>query len=149
MVPAADLPLSSLVGIQVWFVPPPTSLRTSRISAVREGPKGALVTLEGVERIDLAETLRDAELLARQGDIPQLPEPAFDPVGLEVIDAERGSLGTVQELIVTGANDVWVVEGPLGEVLLPVIDDVVLEIDDEARVASVRLLPGLIDEVST
>ncbi|MBI5231162.1 MAG: 16S rRNA processing protein RimM [Coriobacteriales bacterium] len=146
VVPATDLPLSSLVGIDVWFVPPPSSIRTSRISSVRQGPKGPLVTLEGVDGIDAAEALRDAELLARGSDIPEPPGPEFDPVGLVVIDAQRGDLGSVQELIITGANDVWVVEGPFGEVLLPVIDDVVLQIDEENRVAHVRLLAGLIDE---
>ena len=62
-------------------------------------------------------------------------------------DEERGELGVIDEIIVTGANDVWVVRGgPLGEVLIPVIDDCVLEVDTETRTARVRLLPGLIEE---
>ena len=61
---------------------------------------------------------------------------------MSVVDEARGVLGEIVEVIVTGANDVWVVDGPFGEVLLPVIDDVVLDVDEEARTAQVRLLAG-------
>jgi len=47
---------------------------------------------------------------------------------------------------VTGANDVWVVHGPYGEVLLPVIDDVVVSFDEDAETVMVTLLPGLLPE---
>jgi 16S rRNA processing protein RimM len=50
------------------------------------------------------------------------------------------------DVIETGANDVWVVQGTrFGEVLLPVTDEVVLDVDDASGTAHVRLLPGLID----
>jgi 16S rRNA processing protein RimM len=52
----------------------------------------------------------------------------------------------VTDVIVTGANDVWVVEGRFGQVLVPDIDDVVGEIDEEAGTVSVTLLPGLIED---
>ncbi len=71
-----------------------------------------------------------------------------DLVGYRVTDVDRGDLGVIDEIIVTGANDVWVVHGPLGEVLLPVIDEVVLELDDASRTISVRLLPGLLEDES-
>ena len=76
-----------------------------------------------------------------------LPDPIehFDPVGLELVDEKRGSIGRVTDVIVTGANDVWVVEGPLGEILIPVIDDVIMDIDDDTGTVRVRLLPGLIE----
>jgi 16S rRNA processing protein RimM len=53
----------------------------------------------------------------------------------------------VAEVIVTGANDVWVVRGGRwGEVLVPIIDEVVHDIDESSGTASVRLLPGLLPE---
>ena len=68
----------------------------------------------------------------------------FDPVGLAVEDEEGTGLGEVVELIETGANDVWVVKRADGsELLLPIIDEVVLELDEDGRLAVVRLLPGL------
>jgi 16S rRNA processing protein RimM len=65
---------------------------------------------------------------------------------MRVNDAAHGDLGMIEDLIVTGANDVWVVSGPYGEVLIPVIDDVVLAVDHDAGSISVRLLPGLLPE---
>jgi 16S rRNA processing protein RimM len=50
------------------------------------------------------------------------------------------------EVIETGANDVYVVQGPRGELLIPVIEDVVQELDLENQRMVVTLLPGLLDE---
>jgi 16S rRNA processing protein RimM len=89
--------------------------------------------------------------VARPADLPEeWGDEADNEIGLRVIDVDRGDIGTVADVIVTGANDVWVLRnGPYGEVLIPVIDDVVLEIDEVEGTASVRLLPGLIDERET
>jgi len=139
------LPVERLVGLEVWLVPPPRSLRTTRITGVRPGPKGPLFALQDVPDIGTAEQLRGCTLLARSTDVPEVVEE-FDPVGLVLTDVERGEIGTVVDVIVTGANDVWVVEGPYGEVLLPVIPQVIGEIDESAMTARVTLLPGLIEE---
>ena len=45
----------------------------------------------------------------------------------------------------TGANDVYVVEGPRGEVLLPARVEVVRSIDLDAGIMTVTLLPGLLE----
>jgi 16S rRNA processing protein RimM len=63
-----------------------------------------------------------------------------------VFDGERGLIGEITDVIITGANDVWVIEGPFGEVLIPVIDQVIGDIDEEAGTVHITLLPGLIDE---
>jgi 16S rRNA processing protein RimM len=136
------------IGLEVWFVPPPEGARTARVASVRPGPKGPLVHFTGIDDVASASALRGAAVLARRAELPAalLAASPFDPIGLVVEDQERGPLGTVRELIVTGANDVWVVDGPLGEVLIPAIADVVISVDEPARTALVRLLPGLIDE---
>jgi 16S rRNA processing protein RimM len=107
------------------------------------------VTLAGIGNVEEARLLSGTFLLARRSDLPDdwLPEPGIDPVGLSVTDVERGSLGTVVDTIATGANDVWVVAGgSVGEVLIPVIEEVILSVDEDRRTVQVRLLPGLIDE---
>jgi 16S rRNA processing protein RimM len=139
------LPVERLVGLEVWFVPPPAALRSARIGSVRSGPKGPLFSLEGVSDIGAAETLRGCLVLAKASDVPEA-EYEFDPVGLVVTDDAHGLVGTVEDVIVTGANDVWVVRGPYGEVLVPVIDDVVCDVDEDAMTARVTLLPGLLEE---
>lgn len=146
--PDASFAASPPVGLEVWFVPPPSGVRTARVATTREGPKGPLVRFDGIDDIASASPLRGTTVLAERSSLPPelIVERAQDPVGLAVRDEEHGALGEVVDLIVTGANDVWVVHGDLGEVLIPVIDDVVLTVDEDSRTAHVRLLPGLLDE---
>lgn len=149
--PYAEASLDVLVGMQVWFVPPPAQMRTSTISGVRPGPKGPVVLFDGISDITGATAITGRELLVSTESLPaewSEPDSDNDVVGMSVTDEERGDLGSVVEVIVTGANDVWVVDGPLGEVLIPVIDDVVLGYDEETDTAHVRLLEGLLDEPS-
>jgi 16S rRNA processing protein RimM len=142
---AGELLADRLVGLEVWFVPPPPGLRSARISGIRPGPKGPLFALDGVTGISEAQALRGCAVLARSVDVPEVAD-AFSPVGFAVADSTRGLIGTVEDVIVTGANDVWVVQGPFGQVLIPVIDEVVREIDEEQMTIGVTLLPGLVEE---
>jgi 16S rRNA processing protein RimM len=64
-------------------------------------------------------------------------------VGMGVFEQDGTFLGKVTEVISTGANDVYVVVGPEGELLLPVIKSVILEIDLETDRMIVHLLEGL------
>lgn len=140
-----DLVASIPAGTLLWFVPPPDSPRAYRLSGVRPGPKGPIVKLAGVDDPATARALVGTTALAARDALPEdvlLPPPSL--AGLRVFDEEHGDLGSVVDVIVTGANDVLVVEGAYGEVLIPVIDDVVLDIDREAGAARVRLLPGLL-----
>lgn len=146
VVMTVGLPVERLIGLEVWFTPPPAHVRSARVAGVRPGPKGPLFAFEGIADIGTASALRGCNVLARSGDLPEYEEE-FDPVGLRVIDETRGEIGEVTDVIVTGANDVWVVEGgPFGQVLVPDIEDVVGEIDEDEGTVAVRLLPGLIEE---
>jgi len=148
--PAADLPFVLPIGLEVWFVPPPAGVRTGRIENVRRGPRGPLVKVSGIDDIGVAQKLVGADMMVRTDQLPagwdDPIEVEDDPVGLIVTDAKRGELGAIVEVIFTGANDVWVVDGRFGEVLLPVIDDVVRKIDWEARTVAVTLLEGLLPD---
>ncbi len=89
----------------------------------------------------------DAERASgRWASVPRktLPDTAagqyydFELVGAEVKSAADGStLGTVREVIATGANDVYRVEGPAGELLIPAVEGVVIEVDTETGTVTV------------
>jgi 16S rRNA processing protein RimM len=147
--PAADLPFAPPIGLWVWFTPPPAGVKPGRIESVRRGPKGPLVKVSGIDDLTTSHKLLGCSLMVREGDLPvgwDEVEEEFSADGMRVEDVVRGNLGEIVETIVTGANDVWVIEGPLGEVLLPVISQVVLKIDEKARVITVRALDGLLPE---
>jgi len=143
---AIETPLSVLDGVEVWFVPPPSGRRTATVASTRIGPKGTLVSFTGITSIDEARKIVGCEMLVRAEAVPEPSQLAADETynGFIVLDTLHGDLGTVTDTIVTGANDVWVVEGGYGEVLIPVIDDVVILVDTESRTITVRLLPGLL-----
>ncbi|CAI6030885.1 Ribosome maturation factor RimM [Paenibacillus sp. JJ-100] len=66
-------------------------------------------------------------------------------IGCAVITEEGDTLGTISEILTPGANDVWVVKTPAGkEVLIPVIDDVVLDVDVEQKLVKIHLMEGLL-----
>jgi 16S rRNA processing protein RimM len=70
----------------------------------------------------------------------------FQLIGVRV-ETESGKwLGQVVKVLETGANDVYVVRGLGGEVLLPAVEDVVLELDLELKRMVVRLLPGMLGD---
>ena len=84
-------------------------------------------------------------LVAREDAVP-LPEGRYywhEVLGLEVQDEAGSAFGPVVDIIETGANDVYVVRTPAGDLLLPAIRDVVLSIDPRAGHMTVRLMPGL------
>lgn len=141
------LPFLLHEGLEVFFAPPPAGTRSGRVVSMRPGPKGILVTFDTVRDRDTSSRLVGTQIMVRADEVEIPDDEEFDVVGVTVSDVERGVLGTIAEVIVTGANDVWVVEGgPFGQVLIPVIDDVVIDVDPMERSATVRLLPGLLPD---
>ncbi|MCK5645294.1 MAG: 16S rRNA processing protein RimM [Anaerolineales bacterium] len=66
-------------------------------------------------------------------------------IGINVITEEGESLGVLEQIIETGANDVYIVRGSAGkELLLPAIKSVIKGVDLEEQRMTVSLLPGLI-----
>ncbi len=108
-----------------------------------------IVTLGNVSTREGAEELRGQEVYIRQNEAAPLDEDEYylhDLPGLQVQTTEGTTLGVVKEVIETGANEVLVVtrtEG--GEVLIPMIKDVIKELDVAAGRVTIAPLPGLLD----
>ncbi len=67
-----------------------------------------------------------------------------DLIGMKVV-TDEDEQGTLQDVIETGANEVYVVQfDNLGEVLIPAIHDCILDVDVENMEMRVHLLEGLI-----
>ncbi len=109
-----------------------------------------LLVLENVSGREAAEGYRGMELCLGWTDLPSLAPGTYyhwQIVGLEVVTEEGEALGRVTEILQTGANDVYVVQtAGRPEILLPAIEPVVREIDLEAGLMRVHLLPGLREE---
>lgn len=92
-----------------------------------------LLKLEGVDDMDAADKLRGLEIVMHKSELGKLPDGryyAFEIIGLEVHTTAGELLGKVNDILTTGASDVYAVRLLDGkELLLPAIDEVVLEID--------------------
>ena len=101
------------------------------------------------DSIDQVERFRGKDLLVDRKDAIALPEGRYfiaDLIGLRVINEQDEEIGILQDVLETGANDVYVAVRPDGrELLLPVIDECVLETDPDAGYVRVHVMPGLED----
>lgn len=108
-----------------------------------------IVTLGGVTTRDAAETLRGQEVYIRAEDArPLEPDEYFlhDLPGARVETEDGATIGVVREVIETGANEVLVVTRPEGgDALIPMIKDVVRQLDLAAGRIVIRPMPGLLE----
>lgn len=105
--------------------------------------RAVILKLEGVSSIGEAEQLRGALVQIPETEAVELPTGHFfwhQIVGLRVVSPAGESVGVVSDILQTGANDVYVVNGPRGEILIPAIKDVVKSIDLDAGAMTVELM---------
>ena len=119
-----------------------------QIENVKYHKNMVLLKLEGINRIEDAETLRNAFLEIDREDAIPLEEGTYfiaDLIGLEVYTEDGRLLGKVEDIYNTGSNDIYVVKDELGkQVLLPGIEEVIKEVDLENSKIVVHLIPGLV-----
>lgn len=140
------LPFCIESGLVVALTPPALERdRFCTVEAVADDPQGGRVKFSGIDSIDAAETIRNNYVLASRDDVElgALDAPWAELMGRQLIDERYGDLGTVEAVLETPAHDVWQVEGPYGEVLIPVIEQVVDEIPSSGAIR-VHIMDGLI-----
>ncbi len=107
-----------------------------------------IAKLEGVNTPEEAEKFRNKILYMHRDDL-ELDEDTYfieDLIGIEVKDADTGFVyGKITDVMQTGANDVYVVEGNGREYLIPAIADVVISTDIDANLMTIRALEGLFE----
>lgn len=109
----------------------------------------ALVTIDGVTTVEQAQALRGKMLYAHRDDF-RLPKDRYfvrDLLGLRVVDVDSGEeYGTVSDVSQTGANSVYHLKTPKGEVLMPAIPLVIKEMDIDGGVIKITPIGGLFDD---
>jgi 16S rRNA processing protein RimM len=106
--------------------------RTLKVATSRPFQDRWLVRFEGVESRTDAEALHAAELTIRRDQVAPLPQGhfyRFELVGLTARTPEGMTLGRVEEVFGTGSNDVLIVRGEHGEILIPLLDTVLRSVD--------------------
>jgi 16S rRNA processing protein RimM len=93
-----------------------------------------------------AENLIESEVLVEKALLPDLDEDEhywFEIIGLDVFQTDDAYLGTIDSIIPTGSNDVYVVKHPEKETLIPALQSVVVKIDLPNNRMVVELPEGL------
>ena len=110
---------------------------------------GKVIGKQGRDNINDIEKYRQKSLYVTRKNAVRLQRDEYfiaDLIGLKVQDEDGTELGTVKDVIETGANDVYEVEMADGRsLLLPAIKQCILNVDVENGMMQVHVLEGLLD----
>lgn len=121
--------------------------RSLVVEATRPHGNRFLVKFEGIETRDQAETLR-GPLYVPIEEARSLEEGEFwqhDLVGCEVVSSDGQPAGAVTQVVTGAAHDLLVVATSKGERMVPLVKDIVVSVDPEARTIVVDPPAGLLD----
>ena len=123
--------------------------RLTVIENVRAQKNMVILKLEGADDRNDAEALRGKELYITDDDLPELPEGQYyvrDLIGMSVAEEDGNLLGHVTDVLQNTAQDIFEVESENGKkLLIPKVEQFVLDIDAEKREITVRLIEGMLD----
>ncbi len=144
-----DFPERLVPGMTLYLDPPAEPLRLVKR---RHHNAGLLVSFAGYTTPEEAGQLRNKLVYVHADDRPSLPEGEYyhhQLLDLHVTSESGEPIGVVSAILETGATDVLVVRPAFGpEVLIPMVDTFVREIDLENKGITVRLIPGMLAEES-
>jgi 16S rRNA processing protein RimM len=119
-----------------------------RIRSLKKQNKHALISFYGVNDPETALKYRGAILGTDNSRPPALRDGEYlceQLIGLTVLTTEGAIIGRLSKIFETGSNDVYVVDGPGKEYLIPAIHDVIAEICLEEGKIIIRAIEGLLD----
>ena len=133
-------------GSQVFVNHPQGETSAYTIQWAKPHKQVLLVSFEELTQRDLAEKLVGGQVLAARTDLPETDEGEyywFELIGLSVYTVEGDYLGTLDHILATGSNDVYVVRDGDRETLVPALESVVRKIDRRRGRMQVDLPEGL------
>jgi 16S rRNA processing protein RimM len=108
-----------------------------------------ILSFKEFEDINQVEGFKSCDIyVTREAAVPLLEDEFYiaDVIDMDIVDESGEKLGVLEDVMQTGANDVFVVTLNDGrELLLPVIKDCVLDIDYDKKCVTVRLMKGMLD----
>ena len=119
------------------------------IEGVKFFKNQVILKFKGYDNINDIEKYLKKDLLVDREHAVELGENEnfiADLIDMEVVTDERKVLGTLTDVIETGANDVYAVKTPEGkEILLPAIRDCILDVNVDEKRMTVHVMEGLLD----
>ena len=147
--PTTDSPLRFDEITHVKIIQQGKELGDHRISSVKYFKDIVILKFKGIDNINDVEPLKGAELYIPREEGAELSEGEYyiaDIIGMTVMTDGGEKLGTVKDVMETGANDVYVVNAECGrEILIPAIKQCILDTDIENNIMTVHLIDGLLE----
>lgn len=120
-----------------------------KISSVKFFKQFAILKFDGIDTLNDVEVYKGASLFVDRKNAVKLQKDEYfiaDLIDLEVVDEQENKLGTLIDVMQTGANDVYIVKNDEGkELLFPAIKECILNIDFKAKKMTVHVMDGLLD----
>ena len=149
----SDVPDRFATLTQVTVEEPSGTRRELAVRAARPIARDYLVAFEGINTPEAAAPLVGSLLQIAEDRAARLPDGQYyqhDLVGMEVRTEEGLPLGTLADILPTGANAVFVVRRADGrEHLIPATKEVVRAVDVPGRQMTIRPVPGLLNDGAT
>jgi 16S rRNA processing protein RimM len=123
-------------------------LKELTIEKLRVQKQFAILKFEGVDHVDQAQECVGLDAGTFEDRLPETSEGEYyirDLIGMQVYSEEGVQIGTVSDVLETPANDIYQVATKDRELLIPALTDVILKVDPEKRIVTVRLIEGLMD----
>lgn len=122
---------------------------TLEIEGVKFFKQFVILKFKGFDNINDIEKYKGKSLYVTRQNAVKLRKNEYfiaDLIDIAVYNEDDTLLGTLTDVLETGANDVYQVETPDGkEILIPAIKECILSVDIEGRKMVVHLLDGLVD----
>lgn len=149
VVPETDFPERFDKGNALIIVDSQNKQTSVTVKTSRLHKNMFILQLEEFSNINEVEKFKGSLLKIEAKDQQPLEEGEYyyhEIIGCKVVTEDGQELGLVSEVLTPGANDVWVVALPKGkQLLLPVIDDVILEVDIANKTIRIHLMEGLME----
>lgn len=132
----------------VFMKEPDGGWRELLVRGVKRLGSRAVVKFEGYDSVEQAKTLVGRELFIPRSASTPAPSGryyAYQLEGLEVRLRDDRVVGKVTAVLTQGPQSLLVVEGPDGEVLVPVVPAICREVDEEAGVLIIEPPEGLLE----
>ncbi|HZG84425.1 ribosome maturation factor RimM [Paenibacillus sp.] len=149
--PETDFPEERFRNGNELLLVAPDESKSITVTIVNARPQKTvyIVKLKEFDNINLVEPYKGWSLKVPSDQRARLQRDEYyfhDIIGCEVKTEEGESVGVITDILRPGANDVWVVKQKNGKMAyLPYIADVVIDVNIQEKVVTIRLMEGLLE----
>jgi 16S rRNA processing protein RimM len=108
----------------------------------------AIIKFKSIDNIGRAEEYIGCDVGVFEDRLPETENGEYyirDLIGMDVFSDAGEQLGVLSDVLETPANDIYQVAADDRELLIPALTEVIIKVDPEKRIITVRLIEGLLD----